>query len=59
MGALGSLKRRLQLPANLDDLGRNPQQGGGDLPQPPSGFVFITRDGAYVTRNGSYLVKAA
>ena len=54
MGALGSLKRRLQLPTNLDDLGRNPQQGGGGV---PSRAIVI--NGTPITINGNYILVGA
>ncbi len=38
-------------------LGLTMQRGGGK-PIPPEGFEFIIHNGAYVTRNGAYLVKA-
>lgn len=31
----------------------------GDDPTPPNGKVFITRRGVYLTRNGSFVTKAA
>lgn len=57
MGALGGLKRRLQLPTNLDDLG-SPDKGGG-VPTPPEGYDWVTFNGNYVTFNGQMVYARA
>jgi hypothetical protein len=41
--------------------GLGPQPGGGDVPVPPVGFLFLVKsDGTYLTNQaGAYLLRAA